>query len=145
MNTSIFYANESSFFNKFFLFDNLVLASDNVFLLQLLQSWYLYVFVLFLWFFQKLDFSSTWKNLFQNYILHLILAVYSYQCMVLTKLLDWIYDNFIQFCGICFNTNPWFSACFKLLMRITCYWTQICTIGHKLINLSNFHSFWKNL
>ena len=53
------------FLEKILLHDNLVLIPNNSFLLWLLQAWYLQAWQ-FPWFFWKLHYSSTWKNLFQK-------------------------------------------------------------------------------
>ena len=63
-----------------------------------------YIFSHFPYFVQKLHYSSTWKNLFQNYFCF-FLALYSCQCIVINSM------HFL-------NINPWFNACFKFLMRI---------------------------
>ena len=117
------------FSEKKVFYDSLVLTLNNSFSLQLLQAWYLYVFSHSPWFSPKLNYSSTWKNVFQNHVLLYFWALYSYQYMILAKLCD-------SFCTL-FSTNPFFDAYFKFIMCVTCSFVS-CKFAISFSTFSNF-------
>ena len=79
-------------FNRFpktiFLNDSLVLIPNNYFLSTLLLVLCICVFFHFLYFSEKLNYSSTLKNIFPDQFLLLFLISYSCQCMSLARLFD---------------------------------------------------------
>ena len=67
----------NKYFKKTLLCDSLVVTLNSFFLLRLLKTWHLYVLLYFPWIFQKLYYSSTWKNIFQNIFLHFFSCVFT--------------------------------------------------------------------
>ena len=81
-------------------------------------------------------------NIFFEFFFSFVLALCLYQCIILTKLLDWIKWNIYYWTFL--NTNLWFNACFKFPMCITYsfLWCKLATIFPifiKLINLCEGH------
>ena len=80
-------------------------------------------FFYFLWFFQTLHYSLVKENLFQNPFC----ILYS---SVLTLMSGFNLFSLLNLMTLhtFFNTNLWFSVCFRLLMRIT-YFSLPCTLA----------------
>ena len=86
---------------------------------------------------------------YEIFFFNFVLALCLYQCIILTKLLDWIKWN-IYFWTF-FNTNLWFNACFRFPMCITYsfLWRKLATfffhfhkIDKSLWRSCNFLWYW---
>ena len=98
---------------KNLLYDNLVLILNDSLLLRLLQAWYL-CFLIFsivfpknaLFISLKKSFSKSFFAFFHSFV---FISMYDFSKATLI--------NLITLCSF-FKTNPWYNACFKLILWI---------------------------
>ena len=123
----------------FFVANSLGAILNNSFSFQLLEAWYLCVFLYFPWFSRKMHYSLILKNIFFKIFFKILSLSSAYICVHINTWFNQAFWLDLMILCTFFNINPWFNTC---LMCIK-YLSLSCTFAAKLLNFSSFQFLWK--